>query len=238
MSRLTWTERKYHSGVDRGVVYSRDGSVETWNGLISVAEKPTDIRERVRYRDGVRSINHRSEDSFAATIECFTYPLSLFSTVPRTRPGFDMSYRTKTESGYEIHLIYNAVPRINGVTYKQNEHTPLTIDISTRPMMMPLSRAPSAHLIINTSTVYPGVLVEFEQVLYGGDDSDPRMPLPDDLISLFDVNALFRVIDNGDGTATLIAPDEVFEWFNATQGQVDWPYVNRVAPDTVRIRNF
>lgn len=234
MSRLTWTERKYHSGVDRGAVYSRDESVEAWSGLISITEKPTDIRQRVRYREGVRVVNHRAEDSFSGTVECFTYPDWLLNS----RLTFDMTYRIQTSGGYEIHLVYNASAYTTGRTYAQNETTPFTFDISTKPRQMPLLRAPSAHLIIDTSAAYPPVIVEFEKVLYGDETSDPRLPSPEEIIEIFDVNALFTVVDNGDGTATLSAPDEVFEWLNSTQAVVDWPYVNRVTDDTVRIRNW
>lgn len=234
MSRLTWTERKYYSGVDRGVVYSRSGSVEVWNGLISVAEKPSDIRTRVRYMDGRKTVNQRSEDSFAATIDCHTYP----TVLTKTRAEFDLTYRVKTNNGYEIHIVYNALGRFAGGLYAQNETTPFTFDIFTRPKEMPLLRKPSAHLVIDTSLAYGPVVDKFEEVLYGTDLAEPRLPGPEEVVDIFDVNALFQVVDNGDGTATISAPDEVFAWFSATYAIVDWPYVTTVDEDTVRIRNF
>ena len=234
MSRLTWTERKHYGGVDRGAVYSRSGSVEAWNGLISVTEKPSDIRERVRYRDGKKTLNQRVSDSFSATVECWTYPPLLSSN----RVTFDLSYRTQTSTGYEIHLVYNAMAHITGTQYNQGEASPLTFDIWTRPRPMPLERMPSAHLVIDSSEAHAPVIAAVEDLLYGDSDSEPRFPTPDELIPLFDINALFKVIDNGDGTATLDAPDWVFEWFNSYEGQADWPYVNVVTEDTVRLRNF
>lgn len=234
MSRLTWTERKHYGGVDHGVVYSRNGSVETWNGLISVTEKPSDIRERIRHRDGQKTINQRVSDSFSATVECWTYPQLLSNR----RAIFDFSYRTQTSSGYEIHLVYNALANITGTQYAQDEASPLSFDIWTRARAMPLERMPSAHLIIDSSDAFPGAVAAFENVLYGDVDVAPRFPEPEELITIFDLNSLFQVVDNGDGTATLIAPDEVFEWFNAYEGRADWPYVNQVTPDTVRLRNF
>lgn len=219
MTTLTWNERKHYVGVDHGVVYSKTGSVAVWNGLMSVVEKPTDIRERVRYRDGRRFVNHRKEDSFAATVECLTYPEGLLSS----RSTFDMSYRVKTSSGYEIHLVYNALAYASSKTYAQNEVTPFTFDISTKPMLMPMNHAPSAHLIIDSVQTSSDALSALEKILYGEEYSDPRMPLAEELVDVFDVNALFKVIDNGDGTFTLEAPDEVFKWLGDTLFEVDWP---------------
>lgn len=234
MSRLTWAERDYQSGSDRGVLYFHAGEVEVWNGLITVTEKPTDIYERVRYRDGVRFLNRRAEDSFSATIECFTYP----DAVLRAQSVFDMTYRVRTAKGYEIHVVYNAIARAPGGKYTQNDASTFSFDISTRPMPMPLLRKPSAHLIIDTAAAYPPAVGEFEKLLYGDDHSEPRLPRPDEITSIFDVNALFQVVDNGDGTATISAPDEVFAWISETYAIANWPYVNEVDEDTVRIRNF
>jgi hypothetical protein len=103
---------------------------------------------------------------------------------------------------------------------------------------MPLLRSPSAHIIISTATAFPPAVTAVENVLYGDDNEDARFPDPEELVPIFDVNALFTVVDNGDGTATISAPDEVFTWLNDSQGVADWPYVNYVDEETVRIRNF
>lgn len=235
MTRLTWDDRQHYGGCDRGVVYFQNGEAAVWNGLTAVTEKPSDLRTRVRYRDGQKSVNQRVEDSFSATVECFTYP----DTVLGARTVFNMSYRVQTLKGYEIHLVYNAIARVTGAAYQQEDQiTPFTFDITTKPRPMPLERMPSAHLIIDTSTAFPGAVAEIEAVLYGSDVIQPRFPVPDDLVPIFDINAYFTVIDNGDGTATITAPDEIFEWLSETQAIADWPYVNSVDEETVRIRNF
>lgn len=235
MTRLTWDDRQNYGGCDRGVIYFHNSDVQVWNGITAVTEKPSDLRTRVRYRDGQKSLNKRAEDSFAATVECFTYPDAVLG--PRT--VFDMSYRVNTAKGYEIHLVYNAIARVTGGAYKQeNEVTPFTIDITTKPRAMPLLRLPSAHLVIEASKAFPGAVAEVESTLYGGDETEPRFPTPEELVPIFDLNAYFTVIDNGDGTATITAPDEIFEWLSETQAIADWPYVNPVDEDTVRIRSF
>lgn len=246
MSRLTWTERDYSAGVDRGVVYSRAGSVEAWNGLISVAEKPVDIRTRVRYRDGERTVNHRSEDAFAATIECFTYPDSLVQSWKNPNTAFDFTYRTKKTGGYEIHLVYNAIPRLAGGQYVQAEATPFMFDIYTKPRAIvdsadpPQAFAPTAHLILDSTDAAPDVIEVMEAMLYGIADFSPLMPSPNQVFSMFDINALYSVTDNGDGTFTLEAPDDTIDWVSATEFKADWPdpataYLNE---DTYTVRSW
>lgn len=235
MSRLTWADRDYQAGADHAVAYIHNGAIEVWNGLVTVTEKPTDIRQKVRYRDGVRSLNYRAEDSFSASIECFTYP----EVILGARTVFDLSYRINKLKGYEIHLVYNAIARTPGKAYRQmNDPDTFTLDISTKPSIMPFSTAPGAHIVIDSVTVYPPVLDAFEAVLYGDDTTEPKFPSPDEVASIFDINALFQVVDNGDGTATIIAPDDIFDWLNDTQAIADWPYVKTIDPDTVEIRNW
>lgn len=235
MSRLTWEDRDYQDGVDRAAVYIHGGNVNVWNGLITVTEKPSDIRQKIRYVDGVRTLNYRAEDSYASSVECFTYPDVMLGA----RTVFDLTYRIKTLKGYQIHLVYNAIARSPGKGYrKENDPGTFTLDISTKPRAMPLLRSPSAHIVIDTAQAYPPVVDLFEDLIYGNDDDSPRFPDPDELIPLFDVNALFQVVDNGDGTATISAPDEVFDWLSDTQAIANWPYVNPVDANTVRIRNF
>lgn len=234
MTRLTWTEGKHYGGVDRGVVYSRSGLAQVWNGLISVTEIPTDIRQRVRYRDGVKIVNHRSEESFSATIDCFTYPDSFLDT----RMPFDMSYRVKTSKGHEIHLIYNAMAQVKTNKHSQLDPSGIAISVWTRPNPVSLGYAPTAHLVIDETLAYPPAFAAFETVLYGAVDSDPGIPSPNEVFNLFDVNALYKVIDNGDGTFTLEAPDDVFEWMSATAFEADWPTAVYLDSDTYTVRNW
>jgi hypothetical protein len=236
MSRLNWNlNRDYENGIDRGVFYPSTGLAEVWNGLVSVNEKTSDISERVRYFEGRKVVNHRREDSFSATVSAFSHPPS-FLLNPRL--PFGLSYRVQTAKGYRIHLIYKALAEISGRNYGQADILePFSFDISTVPMAVP-EFAPSAHLIINTIESYPISLSQIETILYGSDESDPRLPSPIEVFDLFEANAIFKVIDNGDGTFTLDAPDDVFNSVNATTVEVTWPIVTYLNEETYRIRSW
>lgn len=214
MFRLDWGKSRDHEvGLDRGVIFLPNGPIP-WYGLSSVTQNPSDQREITRYRDGVKVQNRRSEDSFAATVEAFTYPESL---TPRTVFGF--SYRVKTERGYRIHLVYNARAKLSSHTYQQRETDPFSLDISTTPVQIPGAKS-AAHLVIDTDKTLPRVVAAVEDVLYGNESFPARLPLPEELLDIF---SIIKVIDNGDGTFTVIGPDDLIEMLDPTTFEITWP---------------
>jgi hypothetical protein len=236
VTKLDWTiSRNYASGVDRGVIYPFDGDAEVWNGLISVNEAPSDVSEKVRYIDGRKIVNLTKESSFSATISAFSQPPSFLRN---PAAPFDLSYRVSTKDSYRIHLIYNALGRVAGRNYTQQESPePIALNISTRAVMIP-DAAPSAHLIIDASGTYPEALVAIEEVLYGTDAETARFPLPSEILDILDLSAVYKIIDNGDGTFTMEGPDEDFDWVSLTEVVVQWPRVRYLTEDSYRIKSW
>lgn len=234
--RLIWDDRPYELGIDRGVFYPMTGAPEVWNGLISVTENTPDISNRVRYVEGRKVSSHRREDSFSATVSAFSHPSSFLHNV---RIPFGLSYRIETDKGYKIHLVYNARAHISGRSYGQADNPePVNFDISTVPMSIP-EMAPAAHLVIDTGVSYPGAVAQFEEILYGVDaGADARLPTPDEVFDIFELNALFKIIDNGDGTFTMEAPDAYIGWLTSIKAKVNWPRVEYLNEDTYRIRSW
>lgn len=134
MSRLTWSktgERRYETGVDRGVLYiqSAMGAYDkgyVWNGLTTVTESPSGADPNKQYADNRVYVNLRSAEEFGATVEAFTYPdefgqcdgtaepVAGISVGQQGRKSFGLAYRTKVgndmdpEAGYKLHLVYGA----------------------------------------------------------------------------------------------------------------------------------
>lgn len=234
---LTWDDagsRKFEAGVDRGVFYPLTGVGVPWNGLTSVKESVENEGSLVIYVDGQKVINKMQLGTFAANISAVTYPDELYpydgyQAIPQGQPQalFNLSYRTLVGSdienlsyGYRLHLIFNCllIP-----TAKSNDTITTSVDISdfewtltTVPVATPYSRA-TAHFIIDSTVVEEASLIAIENILYGQDDGpDPRFPSVEEILAIFETNAIFTVVDNGDGTATITGPD-------------DWVY--EVAPD-------
>lgn len=224
--RLTWddeAQRVYEYGVDRGVFYPPNGTGEVWNGLTSVQDSPSESDVKPRYLDGVKVGQRGKSGEFAGTIEAFTYPSSFYEGVlaPRRQKTFGLSYRVMTKTSYKIHLVYNVLVAPDSQTYGQTEASIFSWDFTTRARPIQGANA-SAHLIIDASKAYSWTLAAFEDALYGSEFQSPHLPTPEEVIDIFEVNAILKVVDNGDGSFTLTGPDEALQMLDATTFQVSW----------------
>lgn len=248
MASIVWGavgERLYHDGVDRGVLYVANKPGVPWNGLIAVTETPSGGEERPYYIDGFKHLNLSGVEEFAATIEAYTYPNEfeacdgseeifngLFLT-QRPRQSFGLSYRTKIgndvsglEHGYKIHLVYNALAapsnRVNSTVDDSVNPETFNWSISTRPIFVP-GYKPTSHFVVDSRFTDPLVLADLEAVLYGSDMETPHLPTQEELFNLFAAYSGFVVVDNGDGSFTVTAPDEVLVMLDATTFEITWP---------------
>jgi hypothetical protein len=165
MTKILWDqtgERKYESGVDRGVLYERDlaGEYSTgvpWNGLTTVTESPSGAESNPQYADNIKYLDLISAEQFAATIEAFTYPdefekydgnatpIPGVSIGQQNRKAFGFCYRTKvgndvegSDLGYKLHLVYGATAAPSEKAHATINDSPEAInfswDISTSPV--------------------------------------------------------------------------------------------------------
>ncbi len=215
MTPLTWDQvgqRFFETGVDHGVLYLPDVSGAytngvAWNGLTAVTEAPSGAEANAQYADNMKYLNLYSAEEFGATIEAFTFPEEFYEfdgmSVPtpgvvvgqQVRKTFGFSYRTKLgndvegdEYGYKLHLIYGAKASPSEKAYATVNDTPeamtLSWEITTTPVDVP-GLKPSAQLVINSTEVDAGDLADLEDFLYGTVGTDPSLPPPGDIITLF-----------------------------------------------------
>lgn len=247
MTRLNWTslDRPYESGVDRGVFYPANGPGVPWNGLVSVSESPSGSDIRVRYVDGVKYQEHVSSGNYEATIEAYTYP-DEFEPFASATPGlrfrqrqkpFGLSYRTETEKGHKIHIVYNALAGPSDKAYVQKDPSNFSWEVSTTPLSVP-GAAPTAHLVIDTSTAYPSTVSALEAQLYGGEVMSALLPSPAQVLDIFEENSLLRIVDNGDGTWTATGPDEAIQMLNPTTFEITWPSAIYISEDRYQISSL
>lgn len=136
MAILEWDlvgDRKYETGTDHGVLYTRDATGAytagvAWNGLTAVTQAPSGAEANPQYADNIKYLNLYSAEEFGGTIEAFTYPDEFAecdgSATPtpgvhigqQRRKSFGFSYRSIVgndlegqDFGYKIHLIYGAM---------------------------------------------------------------------------------------------------------------------------------
>lgn len=178
--KLKWDqvgERIAETGIDQGVLYPfESGSFSAgvaWNGLTSVNEAPTGAEATPFYADNQKYIELLSEEEFAATIGCYTYPdefkpcigeneMATGVTVSQqAHKMFGFSYRTKIvndvdgiDHGFKIHLVYNALAGVSSRDHTTINESPeleeISYDITTTKV--PVTGAkPTSHLIIDST---------------------------------------------------------------------------------------
>lgn len=213
MSKLIWDatgERLYETGVRQGVLYPMEGGVYpkgvAWNGLTAVTESPSGAEATPLYADDIKYLNLISAEEFGATIEAYTYPdeFSECNGEKELAPGitigqqprktFGMSYRTvlgndveNENYGYKLHLIYGAVAAPSEKAYATINDSPEAITFSWEVTTTPVSvkdAKPTASLTIDSTKIDPDKLAALEAILYGSDDEDARLPLPDEIAEI------------------------------------------------------
>lgn len=234
MSKIVWDragEHVYETGVDHGVLYPTENGVYgkgvAWNGLTSVSEKPSGAESTAKYADNIKYLNLISAEEFGATIEAFTYPMEFgmcdgsAEPVPgvtlgqQNRRPFGMTYRTLvgndlmgTEYGYKLHLIYGATAAPSERGYGTVNDSPEAITFSWEVKTVPVEVTgykPTASLIVDSTKVSPSNMAKLEEMLYGTENTDARLPMPDEVIKLIgSSNAITLSVTAPSGTTELL----------------------------------
>lgn len=214
MSRITWDqsgERIYETGVKQGVLYPQasGGTYPTgvaWNGLTAVTESPSGAEATALYADDIKYINLMSTEEFGATIEAYTYPdefaqcdgsAALTDGVvigQQARKAFGLCYRTTVgndvdgnDYGYKLHIIYGALASPSEKAYATINDSPEAITFSWEITTTPVSVKgfkPTATIAIDSTKVNKEKLKSLEDILYGTETDEPRLPLPDEIATL------------------------------------------------------
>jgi hypothetical protein len=239
MTKLVWDPEQappIKRGVDRGVLYFRSYGPKVWNGLEMVNEKPGDWAIVEGYYDGQKFAHIGSPESYSATIDSYTYPDELESG-----DVFDLSYRVSLETGYELHIVWNAEARETDVAMtslgSDAEAESFSWDVSTIPNRFDFYRA-TAHILINSTNAPAGALEQIEDLLYGTTTTSPSIPSIEDIFAIFDAYAVFIVTDNGDGTWTATGPDSWFQTVDATTVIITTPSVDFINSEAYLIRSW
>lgn len=207
-------EHWFETGVDQGVLYPIDplsGEYQegvAWNGLTAVNEQPEGAEANDQYADNIKYLSLRSAETYGGTIEAFTYPpefepcdglASLGEGVnigQQNRQGFGFCYRTLkgndtqgTDAGYVLHLIY-------GCTVSPSEKNHATVNDSPEAMTLSWTldsqpvkvdgHKPTSTVTIDSTETTPEKMKKIEDVLYGTEKTNPRLPMPGEVVTIME----------------------------------------------------
>lgn len=219
MAKLEWDkvgEHFYETGVDHTVLYLRDEAGKytkgyAWSGVTSISESPSGAEASAQYADNQKYLTLISAEEFGMTIEAFTFP-SEFDACngeveaaegvrigQQKRSTFGLSYRTKVgndvegqDKHYKLHLVYGCTASPSERAYATVNESPEAMtfswEVSTNPENV-AGKKPTSLITIDSREVDPTKLTQLETMLYGGSDAEPKLPSPDEVISLFSAGA-------------------------------------------------
>jgi hypothetical protein len=214
MAKLVWDQsgqRLYETGVKNGVLYvqSEDGTYPkgvAWNGLTAITESPSGAEATPLYADDTKYLNLMSAEEFGATIEAYTYPDEFAQCdgsaelVPgvtigqQARKTFGLAYRTAVgndidgaDHGYKLHIIYGALAAPSEKAYATINDSPEAItfswEVNTTPVAVEGFK-PTASVVIDSTKVDKTKLAALEAVMYGGEEADAKLPLPNEIATI------------------------------------------------------
>lgn len=219
MTALTWNdagERIFELGCDRGVFYPPTGPGVPWNGLLGVNQTPPGGSAQPYYMDGVKYYNRATAEDHSATLEALTYPdeFAEFDGSPeengltfghQKRKSFDLSYRTLVANdlegdayAFKTHFVYNALAAPSAKNHRSIgssvEPMNMSWDLSTTPIALP-GRRPTSYFSIDSRKISARLMAVLDSILYGTEDSAPRLPRPAELVALLG-NTVYELVPN------------------------------------------
>lgn len=183
-----------------------------WNGLTAVTEAPSGADATDLYADDIKYLSIRAAETFGGTIEAYTYPdefaildgtVSLVKGITigqQSRGSFGFCFRSTLGNdtdlnnySYKLHLVYGATVSPSERAYATINDSPEAITFSWEFETTPVSfiqedkTYSTANMIIDVSkldSTQKENLKKLEACLYGSENTDPFLPLPDEVIKI------------------------------------------------------
>ena len=206
-------ERFYENGVDHVALYVQDSNGTypkgvAWNGITGITESPDGADATDLYADNIKYATMRSAETFGGTITAYTYPdefgvcdgtatpdgLDGVYLGQQMRNAFGLAYRsqigndtaTAADDGYKLHLVYGATASPSEKAFETINDSPDAIEFSWEFTTTPV--ACTGYKAVSTITIDSlkcdkAKLKALEDILFGTTTVEPRLPLPNEVIS-------------------------------------------------------
>lgn len=216
MAKIEWDkvgERFYETGVSKCTLYKQSSTGNypkgvPWNGVTSISESPSGAEANDLYADNIKYGSLRSAETFACTLEAYTYPDEWAecdgSAEPaeglklgqQSRATFGLSYvteigndtSTSEDDGYLIHIVYGGTASPSERQYQTINDSPEAITFSWEIQTSPVNvegYKPSSTITINSLKTSKDILKKIEDKIWGTENTEAMLPLPNEIISIF-----------------------------------------------------
>lgn len=183
-----------------------------WSGISSISESPSGAEANPIYADDTKYLNLMSKEEFGCTIEAYTYPdefeecdgtakldgLAGVMIGQQPRKAFGLCYRTAVGNdvsgdsyGYKLHIVYGCKASPSEKSYSTINDSPEAISFSWTVDTVPVEvtgAEPTSTITIDSrdfaTETLKKALAALEDVLYGTDDTEARLPLPDEIATI------------------------------------------------------
>ncbi|MCM1578397.1 MAG: hypothetical protein NC078_06335 [Ruminococcus sp.] len=207
-------ERFFEMGVSKAVLYpfgSKEKPYDkgvAWNGITNVHESPEGAEATDLWADNIKYASFRSTEDFNGSIEAYTYPDEFNScngykeaapgmkVSQQSRSVFGLSYRNQVGSDtdpdctdYKLHLVYGATASPSEREHQTINDSPdaetMSWDFETTPVDTGIEGfKPTAHIEIDSRKAGKERIKALEDILYGTDTTEARLPLPKEVAEI------------------------------------------------------
>lgn len=215
MAKLTWHgtgTREIESGVSEVALFPMGsngyGAGVAWNGVTAINENPSGADITDLYADNIKYASMQAAEKFGFTIEAFTYPDEWAECDgskeaadgvfigQQPRKAFGLVYKTQIgdeahpgmDKGFKLHIIYNSTAAPSGRGYTTINDNPDAISFSWEANSSPVSVTgykDTCEITIDSTVANSTKLEDLLETIYGGTNTDPSLPTPDQVIGAF-----------------------------------------------------
>lgn len=203
-------DRRYETGVENVALYvvadnGEYGKGVAWNGVTKVNETPEGGEITPLYADNIKYLSLVSAVNMKFSLECYTYPdewavCDGSALTPekmlvgqQSRKSFGLVYITRIgteanpDAGEKLHILYGCKASPAERSYETINKDPNAITFSYSGECTPVpvtGYKPTALVTIDSTLVDAGKYKKVKDALYGSEQTEPKLLLPDDVTKL------------------------------------------------------
>lgn len=213
MAKMKWDqigEKFYETGIEQVALFPQSEGAYSkgvaWNGVTAFNLSPSGAEPTSLYANNSKYLTLMSVEELGGTIEAYTYPEEWAecdgsaAVVPgvyfgqQPRKPFGLAAKSLlgndtelTKYGYKLHLIYGGLASPSEQSHATVNDSPeaatMSWEFSTTPITVE-GYQPTSYICIDSTKVDAEKLAALEAIIYGTEEAEPRLPLPDEIATL------------------------------------------------------